>query len=44
MADAISRMNQAGAMVTSDAVEENRLPRGIGQQIGRGGHLVERRA
>jgi hypothetical protein len=44
MANAISRMDQAGAVVAGHAVEENRLPGGIGEQISRSSHLFHRRA
>jgi len=44
MAYAISRMDQAGAVMAGHAVEENRLPGGIGEQVGRRSHLFQRRA
>ena len=36
-------MSQAGAVMAGDAMEEDRLPAGISQQVGGLGHLLERR-
>lgn len=41
MPDPVSRVNQAGAMMTGDAVEEDGLPIRVGQQVGRLGHLLD---
>jgi hypothetical protein len=39
--DQVGCVRQAGAVMAGDAMKENRLPVGIGQQVGGPGHLLE---
>jgi hypothetical protein len=40
----VGGMGQAGAMMSRDTMEENRLPVGVSQQISRQGHLLGSRS